>query len=217
VPAKRLFEKLRWPVTKWFRRKRMRTFASLLPMGSKTQVLDVGGYGFYWRFIREEPTITLVNNYAPPDAPQQVCEKLRWVVADGCLLPFPNRSVDISFSNSVIEHVGDHDRQRAFAREMARVGKCYFVQTPNRWFFIEPHLATPLIHFLPLSWQRKLLRNFTLWGLINRPSLEQCDRMLAGTRLLTHSDMRDLFPDGVVLRERFLFMTKSLIAFRNTR
>src|ERR1035441_4234454 len=121
--------------------------------------------------------ITLVNNYAPPDAPQQVCEKLRWVVADGCLLPFPNRSVDISFSNSVIEHVGDHDRQRAFAREMARVGKCYFVQTPNRWFFIEPHLETPLIHFLPLSWQRKLLRNFTLWGLINRPSLEQCDQM----------------------------------------
>ena len=55
MPAKQLFEKLRWPVTKWFRRKRMRTFASLLPMGSKTQVLDVGGYGFYWRFIREEP------------------------------------------------------------------------------------------------------------------------------------------------------------------
>jgi hypothetical protein len=215
VSSKQIFEKLRRPVTKFFRHKRMQTFASLFPIDSKTQCLDVGGYLFYWRFIREKPTITLLNNYVPQDAPQQVNEKLRWVAADGCLLPFPNRSFNIVFSNSVIEHVGGYQRQKAFARVGARVGESYFVQTPNRSFPIEPHLSTPLIQFMPLSCRRKLLRNFTVWGLINRPSPGQCDEMLANTRLLTYREMRDLFPDGIILRERFLFMTKSLVAYRN--
>lgn len=49
-----------------------------------------------------------------------------------------------------------------FAAEVRRVGKRYYVQTPNRHFWIEPHLLTPLIHFLPKSWQKKLVRPFTL-------------------------------------------------------
>ena len=74
---------------------------------------------------------------------------MTWIFADGCRLPFPDKSFDVVFSNSVIEHLGDPRKHEQYAREIARVGVRYFVQTPNRWFPIEPHLLTPLVHFLP--------------------------------------------------------------------
>src|SRR5437773_7652080 len=36
-----------------------------------------------------------------------------------------------------IEHVGDAERQRRFANEIARVGRAYWVETPNRWFPVD--------------------------------------------------------------------------------
>jgi 2-polyprenyl-3-methyl-5-hydroxy-6-metoxy-1,4-benzoquinol methylase len=66
--------------------------------------------------------------------------------------PSAARSFDIVFSNSVIEHVGDAESQQQFAHEIARVGRAYWVQTPNRRFPVEPHLLTPFLHFLPTRW-----------------------------------------------------------------
>ena len=73
---------------------------------------------------------------------------------------------------------------------------------------------TPLVHYLPRSWQRRLLRRCTLWGLLSRPSQEQVDRFLAGTRLLGYDEMRRLFPDCEIRRERFLGLTKAYVAVR---
>ncbi len=68
--------------------------------------------------------------------------------ADGTQLPFGDREFDIAFSNSVIEHVPP-ELQAAFAAEVSRVADRYFVQTPNRYFPIEPHYQLPLFQFLP--------------------------------------------------------------------
>lgn len=102
-------------------------------------------------------------------------------------------------------------RMRDFYR---RFGIKYFVQTPNKWFPVEPHLLTPFIHYLPKSLQRRLLRNFTVWGLVTRPTVWECENFLREIRLLGYKEFRRLFPKAEIRRERFLGWTKSLIAIK---
>ena len=133
-------------------------------------------------------------------------------IGDGCRMPYPDGAFDIVYSNSVIEHVGDIGRQRAFAREAARVGKRYYVQTPAKVFPLEPHLLTPFIHWLPRRIQRRLLP-FTTYALLHdrRPeALAWYDDI----RLLTRQEMASLFPDAVIRTERALGIPKSFIAER---
>jgi hypothetical protein len=139
---------------------------------------------------------------------------MRFVVYDGRRLPFCNRTFDVCYSNSVIEHVGSWEDQQRFAAELRRMAPQYYVQTPNRYFVVEPHLLTPIIHFIPRAVARRLMRNFTVHGLITRPSQQWIDEFISHTRLLTVSEMRTLFPDAAIIREKFLGMTKSIIAVR---
>lgn len=194
-----------------FRKKRMNFFLQLFPwLSAETRVLDVGGTMHIWTFAPVKPKLTIVN-IVPPEEPVSGAE---WVVADGRNLPFADREFDIAFSNSVIEHVGTWEDQQAFAREIRRVAKYYFVQTPNKQFPFEMHLRTPLIHYLPRHWQKRLLRNFTVWGWFTRPHPARCEQRLNRLRLLNAKEMKALFPDASLLRERFLGLTKSLIAVR---
>ena len=72
-------------------------------------------------------------------------------------LPFKNKQFDISFSNAVIEHVGNTDSQQRFISELRRVSRAFFITTPNRWFPIEMHTMLPFIHYLPATWWRKIM------------------------------------------------------------
>jgi SAM-dependent methyltransferase len=70
---------------------------------------------------------------------------------DGTRFPFPDKAFDVCWSNAVLEHVGGADRQRLFLSEIARVARRAFVTTPNRYFPVEVHTLTPLLHYLPKS------------------------------------------------------------------
>jgi SAM-dependent methyltransferase len=180
----------------------MRRFLQALSPREDALVLDVGGTDLNWSYVEPLPRVTLLN--------------LKWgdVQADGRYLPFRDKCFDIVFSNSTIEHVGDQDNQATFAREIARVGKAYFVQTPNRYFPVEPHYMTPLVQFLPARVFRRVARNFTVWGWVERPAPEAVDAAADSILLISPSRMRDLFPDAEIRRERLLGLTKSLIAVR---
>lgn len=189
----------------------MQRFQKRFRITAETQILDVGGFVFNWSLMPVRPHLTILNL----DFPLESERAASWVVADGRSMPFHDGAFEMVFSNSVIEHLGDFASQQRFAQEIQRVGLRYFVQTPNRWFPVEPHLITPLIHFLPRTWQRLLLRNFTVWGWVTRPSREQCARFLEEVALLDYQKMRSLFPGAEIHRERFLGFTKSLIAVRD--
>lgn len=139
-------------------------------------------------------------------------------------IPEGEQSFDIVFCSSVIEHAtvdkddleayattsafeeAAFERQQVLAREVRRVGKAYFVQTPNKYFVIESHTWLPVaVVFLPRAAQIRLLRLLNRWW----PKKTSPD-----WHLLTFREMQRLFPDGHVVRERWLGMTKSLIAIK---
>jgi hypothetical protein len=190
----------------------MNRFVKTFQPTSETAVLDVGGTPYNWERIDATFPITLVN--IEPLESDGLDARYTLVQGSGAQLDFPDRSFDIAFSNSVIEHVGSLEEQRSFANELRRVGRQVWVQTPARSFFFEPHLLTPFIHYLPLSWQRRLVRNFTLWGWITRPSRASVDRMLGELRLLDYAAFQELFADCEIRRERFLGFTKAFVAVR---
>ena len=190
-----------------FRRRRMLGLAHAVKLRPDTRVLDVGGTPKLWALIPHHPKLT-IQNLAPAVGMHSAVE----VVGDGLRLPFRDKSFDLVFSNSVIEHVGSIGRQQAFASEIARVGVKFWVQTPNRWFPIEPHLLTPLVHFLPKELLRRVVRNSTLWGIVTRPDSKGVDDFVESTRLLDRREMRELFPTARIRRECVLGLTKSLVA-----
>lgn len=201
-----------------FRARRMERLRELMGITAATRILDVGGMRGNWDLLEVQPQVVFLN------LPRGIEERPtpgEWVFGDGCRLPFQDQSFDLVFSNSVIEHVGSEEAQIAFAREAARVGSAYFVQTPNRWFPVEHHLWTPFLHWLPRSWQRSLVHRCTVWEWLARPRPDQreyyLEHYLNDIRLLDAKTLRRLFPDARIVRERFLGWTKSLIALRNPR
>jgi ubiquinone/menaquinone biosynthesis C-methylase UbiE len=193
----------------------MRLFAREFALTAETHVLDVGGTPDCWRWLPVLPRLVFLNT---PRAKDEVGESVAWVAGDGRALPFADRAFDIVFSNSVIEHVGDTESQRRFAAEVMRVGRAYWVQTPNRWFPLEQHLLTPLIHWLPKGWQQALVPRFTVWSMLVKISPDRrqfyLEHYLSDVKLLGTRELKELFPRARVVRERFCGWTKSLIAFQ---
>jgi Methyltransferase domain len=175
-------------------------------------ILDVGGTPEFWTDADLHGSVTILNVLPPPES---LPGNLAYVQGSATSLPFEDRSFGVVFSNSMIEHLGERTIQQRFASEALRVGRGVWIQTPARWFPIEPHFLTPLIHYLPKRAQRRLLRNFTIWGWITRPDQDYVDKLIDELALLSAGDMRFLFPGCTLLRERVLGMTKSLIVAKS--
>ena len=81
-------------------------------------------------------------------------------VRPGDPLPFADGEFDVVFSNAVVEHVGSRAAQ---ARVRARTVPCRpgasSSPRPNRWFPFEHHTGLPLLHYLPASVFRAMLRD----------------------------------------------------------
>lgn len=128
----------------------------------------------------------------------------RYVVFDGCALPFPDKSFDLVFSNAVIEHILGEERQRSFAHEIMRVGRSWFVTTPNFWFPFESHHHLPFFQFLPRAIQ--LEYNRLLGTHIPKGQVQEL-------ALLSARGLRRLFPTGCIVKMRVTFWPETLVAY----
>jgi SAM-dependent methyltransferase len=203
---------LRFP-TRRFRERRMSEFLELMRPAAGDRIVDVGGTALNWNLVGYPGPVVLAN-IVPREQVGAMPSNVEYVHADGTSLPFGDREFSIAFSNSVIEHLHTFDKQQAFAAEIRRVAGRLWVQTPARSFPIEPHYLAPIVHYLPKSWQRRLIRNFTLYGWIARPSQTTVDELVDECRLLNYDEMKTLFPDCEIRRERVLGLTKSYVALR---
>ncbi len=181
---------------------------------ASSKILDVGGTLMNWNLTDCDSQITLLNLHETKEM-HSLPSNFSFVTGNGIALQYTNEEFDICYSNSVIEHVGSLENQAKFADETRRVGRSVWVQTPARSFFFEPHLLTPFVHFFPISLQHRLLRNFTVWGWLTRPTRDEVEKFLSEVRLLNFEEMRQLFPDCEIRREKFLGLTKAYIAVRN--
>ncbi len=197
----------------------MDRFLDLIPRGRPASILDVGGYEYFWLDVWDDRcqnvSITLLNLTA-----QSLTGKIPAVSCSGDardMSCFHDRQFDLCFSNSVIEHVGTFGDQVRMAREIKRVAEGYFVQTPYRYFPIEPHFHFPAWAQLPVSVRVALHQRFDL-GYMPRESdwiknLSDIDQI----RLISIREMKALFPDGYLYKEKLGPITKSLISIRGIR
>jgi SAM-dependent methyltransferase len=143
------------------RRRKLGLFLETMRPTAETTVLDVGaddapfgapgGCGtlnFFEELYPWPRQITALGEHTG-EAFSTRFPEVSYVQGDALALPFEDGAFDVVFSNAVIEHVGDRERQGAFVREALRVAPRVFVTTPNRWFPLDPHTLLPFVHWLP--------------------------------------------------------------------
>ena len=193
------------------RTKKFQLFESVFHPRPDERVLDVGASGdvflrYTFEAIYPYPSriIAGVHSFGEVRSARQVYPKSTYVVFDGCSLPFPDKAFDIVFSNAVIEHILGPGRQKRFAEEVMRVGKSWFVTTPNYWYLFESHYHLPFIQFLPDNFQRSYNRFF---GTHIPKGQTQELALLAATGL------RELFPTSHIEKVRVTFWPETLVAY----
>ncbi len=176
------------------------------------QILDIGGTIKFWEMMNATTlshTITLLN-LTPMETQYP---NIKCVVGDARDMScFYDKQFDIAFSNSVIEHLGSFSEQLRMAKEVQRVATYYCIQTPSYYFPLEPHFFFPFFHWLPRSIRLWLIMHFNLGWFTKQKRYEDAAKIVDEINLLKYSDLKKLFPDAKIVRERIWGFTKSYIA-----
>lgn len=213
------------------RAKRAALFRSCFAIAPQTRILDVGSEnGAMIAAVLKGTRVAPKNVYIADVDHGRVMEGAKRYgfvpvpITESGKLPFEDNFFDIVYCSSVIEHVTvpksdvwtsvsgrefraiARRRQREFAAEIRRLGKSYYVQTPNKWFPIESHTWLPLVGFLPRRLQVSFIRvSNRCWIKATSPDWN----------LLTAQDMGEMFPDSEIRYERFMGLKKSIMAIKN--
>jgi SAM-dependent methyltransferase len=181
------------PLAARARAQRHMRFFALTRLQAGARVLDVGCGRIDLRALEPDLDITGVDLTERPEYPGP------FVRADAAAgLPFADDEFDLVYCSSVIEHV-PQARRAAFAAELRRVGRGWFVQTPAFSFPVEPHSLLPLAHWLPARPRKPY------WKLGAAGEWEDIS-------LLKRAEMQALF--GPALPERWGPLVKSWVCVR---
>jgi hypothetical protein len=204
-------------------RSRLRRWELLLsrfPGFREMSVLDLGGDARHWVAAPVRPRRLVLLNPESWALDDDLAAGAETVRGDACDPPagLEGERFDLVYSNSVIEHVEGPWRRRAFAESVHRLAERHWIQTPYRYFPLEPHWLFPGLQFMPLAARAFVDR---VWPLHAPRALdpdadprETAISHVLAVELLSKTEMRHLFPTSELVEERAAGLTKSLIAVR---
>jgi 2-polyprenyl-3-methyl-5-hydroxy-6-metoxy-1,4-benzoquinol methylase len=199
------------------RKRKIDLFHKTFQLNEKTKILEIGSE-INFNGIRG---LQLIDTYqwkknitASNISPEHINNikkhypEINAVVADASALPWPDKSFDIVFSNAVIEHMGDYAVQKKVAQEIMRVGKSWFITTPNRWFPYEFHMRLPFVTWAPGTLYRQigtiLSYNHDLHKYTQGIRYDDL-------RLMTRRELKKCFPGSKVMKQRVTFMPETIL------
>jgi len=197
-----------------FRRKRFKIFQTYLAKVALTspKILDIGGTEDYWNQINLifgtnfQP---IINNISKDEIDRGY---FSGIVDDGkCLSSVKDNTFDITYSNSVIEHLSTFEEQQEMANNLQRVAQYYFVQTPAFIFPFEPHFLFPAFHWLPRRIRIWLVLRFNLGWFERCKNMKDGSDLVDSIRILKKSELKKIFENARIIKERFLFIPKSYL------
>jgi SAM-dependent methyltransferase len=196
-----------------FRQRRFSVFRPLLDaLPRPVRILDVGGTVVFWEragYAGREGFEIVLLNLTDQESPYLNITATIGDAAD--LSRYDDKAFDVVVSNSVIEHLPTPALQAMMASEVRRAAKRVYLQTPNRYFPLEPHFLFPFFGVLPMRVRALLLQRMDLGWYKRRPNAEEALAEVRSVRLMTGSELERLFPGARLEHERILFFTKSFI------
>lgn len=196
------------------RARRAELFLQTFPDLAQMRVLDLGGVAAMWQAMPVMPAeVVLMNDHEYPVPDGGVFTA---ITGDACDPPesMQGERFDLVFSNSVIEHVGGHYRRERFAETIHELAPHHWIQTPNRYFPVEPHWLFPGFQFLSTSQKASVTR---VWpGQMKRAPGERTKRIswALSIELLTKSELTFYFPTSEIVTERLCGLPKSFVAVK---
>lgn len=204
-------------ISHYNRKRKWTAFTAIIRPSPDLTVLDVGysnrenfeADNFIEKHYPYPQMLTALGTEAPSEF------KLRYpavkcVHYDGVTFPFKDQSFDVCWSNAVIEHVGNRNEQLRFLKEIKRVARRAFISTPNRFFPIEVHTRTPLLHLLPKPLFDRYLKivgqGWATGGYMNLLSLRELKCLLSEANIT----------DFAVIKNRLLGFAVDFVVILNS-
>ncbi len=180
-------------------------------------VLDLGGYARGWAHVTPRPRRVVTLNLDRDCDGADTGPGIEVVQGDACTPPtsLMSESFDLVYSNSLIEHVGGYFRRCQFSDVVHAAADRHWVQTPYRYFPLEPHWLFPLFQFLTPTARAWVAERWSLAHEFRpgRAHAEVVDWVLS-VELLSQHEFRHLFSSSTVMFERIAGLPKSMIAVR---
>ncbi len=198
------------------RNKRKEIFLKfILDIPKPIRILDLGGSEYYWRNLNlvnlNDLRILLVNTEFQDVSKYSNIDFLKRDVRD--LSDFGDKEFDVVHSNSLIEHISSAADQKKLAEEIVRIGKHYFIQTPNYYFPFEPHFMFPFFQFLPQSKKADMIMKKDLGWYKRETDFRKADELASSVRLLKKKELKKYFKGAKIYCEKYFLFTKSFIVY----
>ena len=204
-------------ISKKLRVKRFKFFSEFCKeLHKPVNILDLGGSDYHWRDSEfrsnKDFHITIVNTEHQNTEGFNNLSFIKKDVTD--LKFFDDNEYELVYSNSLLEHINNFTKQKILAEEIRRIGRHYFIQTPNYYFPMEPHFLFPLFQFFPDKLKTKLIMNYDLGWFKKETDIIKANELASSVRLLKESELKEIFPNSRIYYEKYFLLNKSFIIYR---